>query len=83
LEIKCLNNIEQKSNLKKLKKMDNLSNDQNKKKLEKKPTKSPKKIRIEDPSELAQHMTEDQMSKFLDLLIESSGLKKKSEEKGF
>jgi hypothetical protein len=54
-----------------------------KKDLETKPAKSPKKLRIEDPSELAQHLTKDQMSKFLDLLIESSGLKKKSEEKGF
>ena len=56
--------------------MDNLSNDQKKKDLEEKPVKSQKTIRIEDPSQLAQHMTKEQMSKFLDLLIEASRAKK-------
>ena len=42
-----------------------------------------KEKKIEDPSQLAQQMTEEQMSKFLDLLIESNKAKKNSEEKVF
>ena len=59
--------------------MTNSLNPKKKKDLEEKPTKSQKTIKVEDPSQLAQHMTEEQMSKFLDALIELSRTKRQQE----
>jgi hypothetical protein len=55
--------------------MTNSLNPKKKKDLEEKPAKSKKIIKVEDPSQLAQHMTEEQMGKFLDALIELSRAK--------
>jgi len=59
--------------------MTNPLNPRKKKDLGEKPAKSQKKIKVEDPSQLAQHMTKDQMSRFLDALIELSRSKPKQE----
>jgi hypothetical protein len=47
----------------------NLSESQKKKDLESKPKKSQKKIEVEDPSQIAQHLNDKQMRIFLEALI--------------
>ena len=47
----------------------NLSESQKKKDSESKPKKSQKKIKVEDPSQIAQHLNEQQMKVFLEALM--------------